>query len=124
MLRFPSTHDLLLAITIGLGSLLTSAVEFYSVRTGDIIDHFLFHVAVGSLDVTALIIILGGGINFVGCITNTVFSCETSLNLIGLLQSFIVNGLYQVTDQFIDVEANSFDVGLYNACAILEKLAT
>jgi len=94
LLGFSSTNNLLLAITVRISGLLASAVEFYSIRAGNVIDHLLFHIAVRCLDIAALVIILGSGINLVGCVTNTILSSETPLNLISLLQSLIMNGLY------------------------------
>ena len=95
------------------------AIELYGVRTSNIVDGFLFHIAVGCLHVTALVVILGSGINVVGGVAHSVLPSEAPLDLVRLLQRLIVDGFHQVADQLINIEADTFDVGLYDASAVL-----
>merc|ERR1719352_287008 len=102
LLGGPCTDNLLLPIAIVLGGHL--------------------HVAVGCLHVAALVVILGGGVNLVGGVAYPVLPCEAPLDLVGLLQGLVVDGLHQVTDQLIHVEADSLHVGLDDPRAVLEHL--
>merc|ERR1719504_15785 len=122
LLWCPRTDNLLLAITIILGALLPLAVELHSVGAGHVVDHLLLHEAVRSLHVAALIVILSGGVYLVGGITHTVLPSEAPLDLVGLLQGLVVDGLHQVADQLIDIEADSFNISLDDSSTVLVLL--
>merc|ERR1719504_461553 len=122
LLGCPRTDNLLLAITIILGALLPLAVELHSVGAGHVVDHLLLHEAVRSLHVAALIVILSGGVYLVGGITHTVLPSEAPLDLVGLLQGLVVDGLHQVADQLIDIEADSFNISLDDSSTVLVLL--
>ena len=102
--------------------LLAFTVEFNRVCAGDIIDDLLLHVAVGRLHITALVIVFGGGVYLVGSVTDAIFASEASLHLISFFERFVVNSFHKITNQFIYIKANAFDVGYDNSCAILEEL--
>merc|ERR1712183_633257 len=95
------------------------AIELYGVCTSDIVDGFLFHIAVGRLHVTALVVILGSGINVVGGVAHSVLPGEAPLYLVRLLERLVVDGLHQVAYQLVNIEADTFNVGLYDAGAVL-----
>merc|ERR1719504_580847 len=122
LLGCPRTHNLLLAITIILGALLPLAVELHSVGAGHIVDYLLLHIAVRGLHVAALEVILGGCVYLIGGVAHTVLPCEAPLHLVGLLQGLVVDGLDQVTDQLIHIEANTFHVGLDHPSTVLVLL--
>jgi len=122
LLWFPSADNFLLSISIRLGGLLAPTVELHRVSTGDIIDNLLLHVAVRRLNIAALVIVLCGGINLVGCVTDAIFAREASLYLVRFFESFVVNGFHEITNQFINIEANTLDVSFNYASAILEEL--
>merc|ERR1719334_3001308 len=82
LLGFPSADNLLLSITIILRGLLTPTVELHCVGAGYIVNDLLLRVAVRRLNITALVIILGGGIYLVGCVTDPILAREASLNLV------------------------------------------
>merc|ERR1719425_139661 len=84
---FPIAHDTLRSIPIVLGALVPLTVELHGVGTGDIVDHLFFHIAIGGLYVSALVVILGGHVDLVGSVTHPVFASEAPLHLVGLLQS-------------------------------------
>merc|ERR1719289_5661 len=117
---FPIAHDTLWSIPIVLGALVPLAVELHGVGTGDIVDHLLFHVAVGGLNVSALVVILGSHVDLVGGVAHPVLASEAPLNLISLLQSFVMNCLNQVTDQLVHIETDSLDIGFNDTCAVSE----
>ena len=75
--------NLLLSIAVVLSGLDTPAVKLNSVGAGDIIDGFLFHIAVGCFNITALVVILSGGVNLVGGVTDSVLASEALLDLVG-----------------------------------------
>merc|ERR1719504_505913 len=122
LLRGPRADNLLLPIAIVLGSHLPLAVELHGVGAGHVVDNLLLHVAVRCLHVAALVVILGCGVDLVGGVTDPVLSCEAPLDLVGLLQGLVVDGLYQVADQLINIEADSLHVGLDDTRAVLEHL--
>merc|ERR1719452_171254 len=122
LLRGPRADNLLLPIAIVLGSHLPLAVELHGVGAGHVVDNLLLHVAVRCLHVAALVVILGGGVDLVSGVADPVLSSEAPLNLVSLLQGLVVDGLHQVTDQLIHVEADSLHVGLDDPRAVLEHL--
>merc|ERR1719334_240629 len=122
LLWFPCADNLLLSITIILRGLLAPTVELHCVSASYIVNDLLLHVTVRRLDIAALIIVLGGGVYFVGSVADTIFSCETSLNLVSFFKRFVVNSFDQIANQFINVETNTLDVGFNDTSAILEKL--
>jgi len=122
LLGFPCADNLLLSIPIRLRGLLAPTVELDSVGAGYIIYDFLLHVTVGRLDITALIIILRGGVYLVCGVTDAILAREASLYLVCFFKSFVVNGFHKIANQFIYVEANTFDVGFDDASAIFEEL--
>merc|ERR1719504_144729 len=122
LLRGPCTDNLLLPIAIVLGGHLPLAVELHGVGAGHVVDNLLLHVAVRCLHIAALVVILGGGVDLVGGVTDPVLSCEAPLDLVGLLQGLIVDSLHQVADQLIHIEADSLHVGLDDPRAVLEHL--
>ena len=95
------------------------AIELYGVGTSDIVNGFLFHVAVGCLHVTALVVILGGGINVVGGVAHPVLPSEAPLDLVRLLERLVVDSLHQVADQLVNIEADTLNVSLYDTGAVL-----
>merc|ERR1719167_532193 len=119
---FPCADNLLLSVSIRLRSLLAPTVELDSVGAGDIIYDLLLHVAIRRLDITALIIILGGGVYLVCGVTDAILTREASLYLVCFLKSFVVDGFHKIANQFINIEANMLDVGFYDASAILIEL--
>merc|ERR1719352_1571 len=122
LLGGPCTDNLLLPIAIVLGGHFPLAVKLHSVGAGHVVDNLLLHVAVGCLHVAALVVILGGGVDLVGGVTDPVLPCEAPLNLVGLLQGLVVDGLHQVTDQLVHVEADPLHVGLDDPRTVLEHL--
>ena len=119
MLRSSRTNNLFLTVAIVFGCLLALAIELDGVRTSDVVDGLLFHVTVGRLHITALVVILRGGVNVVGGVAHPVLPSEAPLDLVGLLKRLVVDGLHQVTDQLVNIEADSFNVGLDDPGAVL-----
>merc|ERR1719300_1681480 len=122
LLRFPCADNLLLSISIRLRGLLAPTVELHSVSAGDIVYDLLLHVAIRRLDITALIVILRGGVYLVCGVTDAILAREASLYLVCFLKSFVVNGFNKIANQFINIEANTLDVGFYDASAIFKEL--
>merc|ERR1719167_1072917 len=79
LLRFPCADNLIPSIPIRLRGLLAPTVELDSVSAGDIIYDLLLHVAIRRLDITALIIILGGGVYLVCGVTDAILTREASV---------------------------------------------
>merc|ERR1719350_801892 len=122
LLGCSGTDHLLLAIAIVLGGLLPLAVELDSVSAGDVVDDFLLHEAVRCLHVAALIVILGGGVDLVGGVADPVLPSEAPLDLVGLLQRLVVDGLHQAADQLVHIEADTLHICLDHPCTVLEHL--
>merc|ERR1719167_1850904 len=122
LLGFPCADNLLLSVSIRLRGLLAPTVELDSVGAGDIIYDLLLHVAIRRLDITALIVILRGGVYLVCGVTDAILTREASLNLVRFLKSFVVNGFHKIANQFINIEANALDVGFNDASAIFKEL--
>ena len=111
-------RNLLLSISVIVGRLDTSAVKLDSVGAGDIIDDLLLHVAVWCLYIAALVVILGGGVDLVGGVTDPILASETLLDLVSLLKGLVVDGLNQAAHQLVHIEANSLNVSLNDPSAI------
>ena len=111
-------RNLLLSISVIVGRLDTSAVKLDSVGAGDIIDDLLLHVAVWCLYIAALVVILGGGVDLVGGVTDPILASEALLDLVSLLKSLVVDGLNQAAHQLVHIEANSLNVSLNDPSAI------
>merc|ERR1712114_14624 len=122
MFILPVTDDTLGSIAIILGALVPLAVKHHGVGAGHIVDNLLFHVAVRSLKVGALVVVLGGHVDLVGGVTNSILASETPLDLVSFFQSLVVNGLNQVANKFVHIEANSLHTGLDNTGAVLVQL--
>merc|ERR1719167_1354806 len=122
LLRFPCADNLFLSISVGLCGLLASTVKLDSVSAGDVVDDLLLHEAVWRLDITALVIIFSGGVYLVGSVTDAIFASEASLYLICFFERFVVNSFHKITNQFIDIKANAFDISFNDSSAILEEL--
>jgi len=119
--RFPRADDTLRSITIVLGALVPLTVELDRIRTGHVVNDLLFHVTVRCLNICALIIVLSGHVDLVGSVANSILASETSLDLVGFFQGLIMDGLNQITDQLIHIEANSLYVSLNNPRTIVVK---
>merc|ERR1712183_1012393 len=119
LLRSSRTNNLFLTVAIVFGCLLALAIELDGVRASDVVDGLLFHVAVGCLHITALIVVLRGGVNVVCGVAHPVLPSEAPLYLVGLLKRLVVDGLNQVTDQLVNIEADSFNVSLNDPGAVL-----
>ena len=103
-----------------MGRLDTSAVKLDSVGAGDIIDDLLLHVAVWCLYIAALVVILGGGVDLVGGVTDPILASEALLDLVSLLKGLVVDGLNQAAHQLVDIEAHSLNAGLNDSSAVLD----
>jgi len=112
--RLPRAHDTLGSIAIVLGALVPLTVKLNGIRTGDVVYDLLFHVTVWCFNICTLIVVLSGHVDLVGSVANSILTSETSLDLIGFFQGLIMDGLNQIADQLIHIEANSFYVGLNN----------
>merc|ERR1719186_611201 len=117
----PCTYHSLRSITIVLGALVPLAVELHGFCAGHVVDNLLLHVTIGGLDIRALVIILGGHIDLVGGVAHSVLPCEAPLDLVSLLQCFIVDGFHQIAYKLIYVETNTLDLSLDNPSAIVNK---
>ena len=80
MFILPVTDHTLGSIAIVLCALVPLAVEHHGVGAGHIIDHLLLHVAIRRLQVGTLVIILGGHVDLVSGVTDTIFACEAPLD--------------------------------------------
>ena len=76
--------------------------------------------AVRCLHVAALLVILGGGVDLVGGVADPVLPFEASLDLVGLLQGLVVDGLHQAADQLIHSEAYTLHICLDHPRAVLK----
>merc|ERR1711970_375211 len=119
--RLPSTNNTLRSIAIVLGALVPLAVELHRVSAGHVVDDLLLHVAVGSLDIGTLVVILGSHVDLVGGVAHSVLPSEAPLDLVGLLQCFVVDGLHQIADKLIHVETNSFHISLDDSSTVVEQ---
>merc|ERR1719186_1196714 len=119
--RLPRTDHSFRSVAIILGPFVPLAVELNRVCAGHIVDDLFLHIAVGGLDISALVVVLGGHVDLVGCIANSVLSSEAPLDLVGLLQCLVVDGLHQVADKLIHVKTDSLDLCLDNASAIVKQ---
>merc|ERR1719309_720509 len=120
LLGSPLTDDLLLTVPIILSRLFPLAIKYHSVSACDIINCLFFHKAVGSLDIATLVVVFRSCINVIRGITHTIFACEASLYLIGFLESLVMNGFHQTTNQLIYIKTHPLDICLNNSRAVLE----
>merc|ERR1719334_953254 len=118
----PITDNTLWTIPIVFGRLVPLAVEFDGVSAGDIVNNFLFHITIGCLDIGTLVIILGRHVDFIGGIADPVLTSETSLDLVSLLQSLVVNGFDQITHQFVYIKADTLDICLNDPSTVIVRL--
>merc|ERR1711887_278075 len=88
-----STYNSLRSIPIILSALVSLAVELHGVGAGHVVDDLFLHVAVRGFYVGALVVILGGHVDLIGGVTNSVLPREAPLDLVCLLQSLVVDGL-------------------------------
>merc|ERR1719209_67717 len=117
----PCTYNTFWSVAIILSALIPLAVELHGICTCHVVDDLFFHVAVRSLNICALVVILGGHVNLVGGVAHSVLPCETSLDLVGLLQGLVVDSLHQITDQLVNVKTNPVDLSLDDSRTIVEK---
>ena len=96
-------------------------LNLHGVGTGHVVDDLLLHEAVGRLNISALIVILGGHVNLVGGVAYSVLPCEAPLDLVGLLQGLVVNSLHQIADQLVYIKANALNLGIDDPCAVVEE---
>merc|ERR1712201_67364 len=115
-------NNSLRTIAIILGALVPLAVELDRVGAGNVVDYLFLHVAVRGLHVGALIVILRSHVDLVGGVAHPVLAGEAPLHLVSLLKSLVVDRLNQVTDQLIDIEADTLNVGFNNPSAVVEGL--
>merc|ERR1712168_470975 len=119
LFRLPGADNTLGPIAIILCALIPLAVEFHGVGAGHVIDNLLLHVAIRRLQVSTLVIILGGHIDLISGVADTVLACEAPLDLVSLFQGLVVNGLYQVTNQLVNIEAYTLNTSLNDTSAVL-----
>merc|ERR1719425_125476 len=119
--RLSCTDNSLGSIAIVLGALVPLAVELNGVCAGDVVDYLFLHVAVGGLDICALVIILGSHVNLVGGVAHSVLPCEAPLDLVRLLQRLVVDSLHKIANKLIYVKTNTFDLCLDNSGAVVEQ---
>merc|ERR1719209_479855 len=117
----PCTYNTFWSVAIILSALIPLAVELHGISTCHVVDDLFFHVAVRGLNICALVVILGGHVNLVGGVAHSVLPRETSLDLVGLLQCLVMDGLNKIADKLIYVETNTFDLGLDNSSTIVEE---
>merc|ERR1719312_988811 len=88
---FPATDHTLRSIAVVLGGLVPLAIELNGVGACNIVDNLLLHVAIGSLNVGALVVILGGHVDLVSGVAHPILASEAPLYLISLLQCLVVD---------------------------------
>merc|ERR1711970_116818 len=111
----PVAHHSFRTIAIVLCALVPLAVELHGVGAGDVIDNLFLHVAVRSLQVSALVVILGGHVYLVRGVAHPVLASEAPLHLVGLLERLVVNSLDQV-------KTDALNVGFYDTRTVPEWL--
>merc|ERR1719233_257775 len=119
--RLPCTDNTLWSVSIILRALIPLAVEFHGVCAGHVIDDLLFHVAVGCLDIGALVVIFGGHVDLVGGVAHSVLPSEAPLDLVSLLQRLVMDSLHKIANKLIYVKTNTFDLGLDNSSAVVKQ---
>merc|ERR1711942_209719 len=117
---FPFAYHSLRTISIVLCRFIPLAVKFNRIRACHIINNFLLHEAVRCFHIRTLVVVLSCHIDFVSCVANSIFTSETSLDLVRFFQSLVVNCFYKVAYQFIDIKTNTFDVCFDYTCAVVE----
>merc|ERR1712002_282231 len=122
LFRLPGADNALGSIAIVLSTLVPLAAELHGVGAGHVVDHLLLHVAIWRLEVSTLVVILGGHVYSVSGVTDSILACEASLDLVGLFQGLVMNSLHQVTNQFVHIEANTLNTCLNNTSAVLVLL--
>merc|ERR1719186_889626 len=90
----PCTDHSFRSVAIILSALVPLAVKLNRVCAGYIVDDLFLHVAVGGLNISALVVVLGGHVDLVGCIANSILSSKAPLDLVVLLQCLVVDGLH------------------------------
>merc|ERR1711875_6553 len=120
--RFPTADHTLGSIAIVLGGLVPLTVKLHGVGAGNVVDYLLLHVAIRGLHVGALIVILRSHVDLVRGVAYPVLASETPLHLVSLLQCLVVDRLNQVTDQLVDIEAHSLNIGFDHTSAVVEVL--
>merc|ERR1711875_143183 len=120
--RFPAADHILGSIAIVLGGLVPLTVELHGVGTGNVVDYLFFHIAIGGLNVCALIVILGSHIDLVCGIAHPIFASEAPLHLVCLLEGLVVDRLNQVTNQLVHIKAHTLNIGFNNTSAVVERL--
>merc|ERR1719500_1519433 len=118
----PGADHTLGSISIILGALVPLAVKLNGGSAGHIVDDLFLHVAVRSFQVGALVVILGGHVDLVSGVTDSILARETPLDLVSLFQGLVVDSLYQVTHQLVYIEADTLHAGLDNTSAVLVLL--
>merc|ERR1711875_54330 len=118
---FSCTDNALRTIAVILGALIPLAIKFDRIGTGNVVDDLLFHEAVGCLDISTLVIVLGSHVYLVGGVANSVLASKASLDLVSFLQGLVVNSFDQITYQLVHIEAHTLDVGLNNTSAIIVR---
>merc|ERR1719184_429477 len=93
--------DTLGPIAIVLGALIPLTIKHVGICASHVVDDFLLHVTIRSLEVRALVVILSGHVDLVGGVANPILACEAPLDLIGLLQGLVVDGLNKVAHQLV-----------------------
>ena len=68
------------------GALVPLAVKHHGVGAGHIVNNLLLHVAVRSFQVSALVVVLGGHVDLVSGVTDSILARETPLDLISFFQ--------------------------------------
>merc|ERR1719342_547002 len=120
--RFSAADHTLGSIAIVLGGLVPLTVKLHGVGAGNVVDYLFLHIAIRGLHVCALIVVLGGHVDLVRGVAHPVLASETPLHLVSLLQCLVVDRLNQVTDQLVDIEAHSLNIGFDNTSAVVEVL--
>merc|ERR1712243_231838 len=104
--RLPAAYYTLGSIAIVFGGLVPLAVKLHGVGACNVVNNLFLHVAIGSLDISALVVILGGHVDLVSGVAHPVLASEASLYLISLLQGLVVDRLHQVAYQLVHIEAH------------------
>jgi len=82
-------------ITFWRGLLL--AIELYCIGARNVVNSLFLCIAIGSLNISALVIVFGGHINFMRGVAHTILPIVAPLYLVSLLQSLVSYGLFHVT---------------------------
>merc|ERR1712168_1225042 len=74
LFRFPGADDSLGPIAIILGALVPLTVKLHGIGAGHIVDTLFFHVAIRGFQVGALVVVLGGHIDLIGCVADSILA--------------------------------------------------